>query len=385
MDSPQMYDSQVDEKYGLKSLNGVRSTGGGGGLGGNHHVSGINGPNNQANNVTAVPTNGSNCLFGDDSVTDIGDLNASEISLDIQRFIEDPAFSESVQNTLFGDILPDNNNNNSNKSVVGGVDKEVVTSVSSALSRTATSLLSTLTPVSSSSTTVQQQQAQLQRHPAARSSPSALYMPQAVNYGTERAIAIKQEPAESDDYINCRQQTQQQQHRLAGGDPAGHSGSLPIGHHHHHHQHHNSVSSGHVFGHAGGLVGGASGLSGGYSAAAGPTNNEVGDAYGKSLAPGKVLHKQSKKFVDKGSDEYRRRRERNNIAVRKSREKAKLRSRETEHKVKELQRENERLKKRVESLSKEVNVLRTVFSNVGLPPEHLQRELANTMDDLHAQ
>lgn len=380
MDSPQMYDSQVDEKYGLKGLNGVRSTGGIGG----HHA-GVNGPNSQVNGgVTTATTNGSNCLFGDDSVTDIGDLNASEISLDIQRFIEDPAFSESVQNTLFGDILPDNNNNNSvNKSVVGGVDKEVVTSVSSALSRTATSLLSTLTPVSTS-TTVQQQQ-QLQRHPAARSSPSALYMPQpvqAVSYGTERAIAIKQEPVESDDYITCRQQTQQQ-HRLGGVDP-GHSGNLPIGHHHHHH-HHNSVSGGHVFGHTGNL-GGVTGGASGYSAG-GPTSSvgDVGEVYGKSLAPGKVLHKQSKKFVDKGSDEYRRRRERNNIAVRKSREKAKLRSRETEHKVKELQRENERLKKRVESLSKEVNVLRTVFSNVGLPPEHLQRELANTMDELHAQ
>lgn len=385
-----MYDSQVDEKYGLKSLNGVRSTTGGGGVvgvgGGNHHAS-VNCSNSQANNVTTVTTNGSNCLFGDDSVTDIGDLNASEISLDIQRFIEDPAFSESVQNTLFGDILPDNNNNNSNKSVVGGVDKEVVTS---ALSRTATSLLSTLTPVSTSSS-IQQQQQQLQqqqqqRHPV-RSSPSALYMPQpvvqAVSYGTERAIAIKQEPAESDDYITCRQQTPQQ-HRLAGVDP-GHSGSLPLGHHHHHH--HNAVSSGHVFGPASGLGGGGSGGlsggSGGYSAS-GPATSDIGDSYGKSLAPGKVLHKQSKKFVDKGSDEYRRRRERNNIAVRKSREKAKLRSRETEHKVKELQRENERLKKRVESLSKEVNVLRTVFSNVGLPPEHLQRELANSMDDLHA-
>lgn len=41
-----------------------------------------------------------------------------------------------------------------------------------------------------------------------------------------------------------------------------------------------------------------------------------------------------KKNVDKGSDEYKRRRERNNIAVRKSREKAKARSRETEERVK---------------------------------------------------
>lgn len=38
--------------------------------------------------------------------------------------------------------------------------------------------------------------------------------------------------------------------------------------------------------------------------------------------------------ADKNTDEYRRRRERNNIAVRKSREKAKARSRETEERVK---------------------------------------------------
>ena len=38
--------------------------------------------------------------------------------------------------------------------------------------------------------------------------------------------------------------------------------------------------------------------------------------------------------VHKSTEEYRRRRERNNIAVRKSREKAKERTRQTEEKVK---------------------------------------------------
>ncbi|KAJ8927773.1 hypothetical protein NQ314_019722 [Rhamnusium bicolor] len=67
------------------------------------------------------------------------------------------------------------------------------------------------------------------------------------------------------------------------------------------------------------------------------------------------------KPCDKNSDEYRRRRERNNIAVRKSREKAKVRTRETEEKVKILVKENERLQKRIELLTEELNVLR-VFS-----------------------
>ncbi|KAL1115052.1 hypothetical protein AAG570_007083 [Ranatra chinensis] len=86
------------------------------------------------------------------------------------------------------------------------------------------------------------------------------------------------------------------------------------------------------------------------------------------------------KSVDKNTDEYKRRRERNNIAVRKSREKAKLRSRETEEKVKLLVKENERLQKRIELLTEELNVLRSLFTNVGVLPEHLHRELNKHLD-----
>ncbi|XP_020371342.1 CCAAT/enhancer-binding protein beta-like [Rhincodon typus] len=75
----------------------------------------------------------------------------------------------------------------------------------------------------------------------------------------------------------------------------------------------------------------------------------------------------SKKLVDKHSDEYRLRRERNNIAVRKSRDKAKLRNVETQHKVLELTAENERLQKRVEQLSRELATLRNLFKQL---PEH---------------
>uniref|UniRef100_A0A8C5EKX8 CCAAT enhancer binding protein beta n=1 Tax=Gouania willdenowi TaxID=441366 RepID=A0A8C5EKX8_GOUWI len=63
----------------------------------------------------------------------------------------------------------------------------------------------------------------------------------------------------------------------------------------------------------------------------------------------------SKKRLDKDSDEYRQRRERNNLAVRKSRDKAKMRNMETQHKVLELAAENERLQKRVEQLSRELS------------------------------
>ncbi|XP_072270249.1 CCAAT/enhancer-binding protein beta [Pyxicephalus adspersus] len=74
-----------------------------------------------------------------------------------------------------------------------------------------------------------------------------------------------------------------------------------------------------------------------------------------------------KKPLDKQSDEYKMRRERNNIAVRKSRDKAKIRNMETQHKVLELTAENERLQKRVEQLSRELTTLRNLFKQ--LPPE----------------
>lgn len=91
-----------------------------------------------------------------------------------------------------------------------------------------------------------------------------------------------------------------------------------------------------------------------------------------------VARKQTK-AIDKASDEYRRRRERNNIAVRKSREKAKVRSRETEEKVKLLVKDNDLLKKRIELLTEELNVLRSLFSTVGVP-EQLHREISRHLD-----
>lgn len=96
---------------------------------------------------------------------------------------------------------------------------------------------------------------------------------------------------------------------------------------------------------------------------------------GNNMRSGHKGHK-SKKNVDKASDEYKKRRERNNIAVRKSREKAKIRSRETEKKVSELARENDSLRKKVDMLSKELNVLKSLLTNVGVPAESVDTEIA---------
>ena len=89
---------------------------------------------------------------------------------------------------------------------------------------------------------------------------------------------------------------------------------------------------------------------------------------GRSRSPshgGKMSSGKAKKRLDKDSEEYRQRRERNNRAVRKSRDKAKMRNLETQHKVLELTAENDRLQKRVDQLSRELGTLRNLLSATG--------------------
>ena len=89
-------------------------------------------------------------------------------------------------------------------------------------------------------------------------------------------------------------------------------------------------------------------------------------------APGKAQRagKPKKHQVDKNSSEYRMKRDRNNVAVRKSREKSKLRVQDTEKRVKELEEENTQLQSKIALLSKELNVLKSLFTSAGVsqPP-----------------
>ncbi|ELU14768.1 hypothetical protein CAPTEDRAFT_48594, partial [Capitella teleta] len=71
-----------------------------------------------------------------------------------------------------------------------------------------------------------------------------------------------------------------------------------------------------------------------------------------------------RKAHSKGTEEYKQRRERNNVAVRKSRDKTKRQQIETQQKVQELSNENDRLQKKVDLLSKELSVLKGLFSNI---------------------
>lgn len=85
----------------------------------------------------------------------------------------------------------------------------------------------------------------------------------------------------------------------------------------------------------------------------------------------------NKKSLDKESLEYKERRERNNIAVRKSRDKAKLKQLETNSRVQDLTDKNNELQKKVDLLTKELNVLKGLFSNIGASvPQELREYFA---------
>lgn len=98
-----------------------------------------------------------------------------------------------------------------------------------------------------------------------------------------------------------------------------------------------------------------------------PQQQEGGSAPGKMprARPSQVMV--GKKFIDKNSEEYRRRRERNNVAVRRSRDKTRHKREETERRVVELEEENQKLREKLTLLNKEINVLKSLFSSVGVP------------------
>lgn len=71
--------------------------------------------------------------------------------------------------------------------------------------------------------------------------------------------------------------------------------------------------------------------------------------------------KRKRKPLIKGSDEYKRRRERNNEAVKKSRIKSKEKTSETQQKVDLLASENRELQEKVSALSKEFDLLKDLY------------------------
>ncbi|XP_068096311.1 CCAAT/enhancer-binding protein gamma isoform X2 [Hyperolius riggenbachi] len=79
---------------------------------------------------------------------------------------------------------------------------------------------------------------------------------------------------------------------------------------------------------------------------------------GKATPPSKSKKGQR---MDRSSDEYRLRRERNNMAVKKSRLKSKQKAQDTLQRVNQLKEENERLEAKIKLLTKELSVLKDLF------------------------
>ncbi|KAM9712500.1 CCAAT/enhancer binding protein (C/EBP) 1 isoform 2-T2 [Menidia menidia] len=75
----------------------------------------------------------------------------------------------------------------------------------------------------------------------------------------------------------------------------------------------------------------------------------------------------TKRSISKDSEEYRLRRERNNIAVRKSRDKARRRIMLTQQKAMQLHEENQKLQIRIGQLTQELDTLKHILSQ-----RHLQ-------------
>nr|XP_039256809.1 uncharacterized protein LOC120333447 [Styela clava] len=80
---------------------------------------------------------------------------------------------------------------------------------------------------------------------------------------------------------------------------------------------------------------------------------------GKVKPPGKIRTKDL--TLEKNSEEYIRRRQRNNVAVKKSREKTREKSVYTLQKVEQLKEENEQLESKISILTKELSVLKDLF------------------------
>ena len=105
-----------------------------------------------------------------------------------------------------------------------------------------------------------------------------------------------------------------------------------------------------------------------------PSGSSGRNSY-KAKAPSK------RRQLEKGSEEYTLKRQRNNIAVRKSRDKAKLKQKETEDKVRVLTDQNKDLQNRVDLLTKELNVLKGLFANVGAAlPKEYKNYIAKTIN-----
>ncbi|XP_062558844.1 CCAAT/enhancer-binding protein [Armigeres subalbatus] len=366
MESPQMYDTnQIQVRSDIKKLTMAANTT-------NTNNNNASTPNNNNNSPTAVNQNtlalkqqqqvqlnqhtqsNGNALTNGNilskqmlqqiqySQSELDELTSQEISLDLQHLIDDQ-FRDPEALGIFTEMV-----------TVGSTNG----SVTNPLVQTA------------AAKALQLQQARLSQHTNGNSYQRSLaYMPQPVHtgatyantssdenssVGSSESANIKEEPVDPNEYRRQLQNSGAQfmgntTYQLAGG---GGGGGIGTG---------NYVTNGN------------------------------GNTF-SNLTPATVLHHQAlphlagaahlanltkhnkmlphvarksvPKSVDKGTDEYRRRRERNNIAVRKSREKAKVRSREVEEKVKTLIKEKDLLLRKIEEKNNEIQLYKQLYMHL---------------------
>ncbi|XP_015786708.1 CCAAT/enhancer-binding protein gamma [Tetranychus urticae] len=101
----------------------------------------------------------------------------------------------------------------------------------------------------------------------------------------------------------------------------------------------------------------ASASKSGYSS---DSNQDSSEASGSDAGKSQYA-KVNRVSLDKESDEYRKKRQRNNIAVKKSRHKSKIKTMQTLERVNALKAENEQLQQKIVILSKELALLKQLF------------------------
>lgn len=351
MESPQMYDSpqsmaHIDIKKPSMASNSSNNNNSTSAI--NHNTMVVANKQQQAQQHQMQQNQNNNTILQKHilqqySQSDLEELTSQEISLDLQHLIDDQ-FREQEALGIFSDIVPNTNTNNNNNNTNNNNNNSNVTLNVAA---------KVLQQQQQNRLTLQQQQQQSQNYQRS----TLAYMPQPVHSGAtytnnsssddnssvgSDGTNIKEEPVDTAEF-----------RRLA----ASVNGSQFIG---------TNTSSAGLYQIPPNYASNGSGNT--FTTLSTPVLHHQGLPHlpGNHLASLKHKQlmnqrKQNNKHVDKGTDEYRRRRERNNIAVRKSREKAKVRSREVEEKVKALVKEKEALMRRCEEMTNEIQLHKQLY------------------------
>ena len=109
-----------------------------------------------------------------------------------------------------------------------------------------------------------------------------------------------------------------------------------------------------------------------------PLSTAFGES-SSSLSSKSTAKSPNEKELNKYSEDYKQKREKNNIAVRKSREKAKRRLKLNEARINELIAENEQLKNRIEVMTRVMNGLRSLLITFGYTNNKIDYEISKTL------